>query len=934
MSTQPPPNDERITRKEIAKLTRPGAIALATRSAMRIAPLFQPNEDRSPEKAATEYLAIDICSLSAALFATNVDMSARLNAATYAHAAANANTTNANAASAAYAAVYARTAAYAAAQNININSIVNKDVYYEDAYAAYVSAITTNTKNITASKADYNVLLEYNLGLPGSKRKPVPQDFFARPLWPDQVWPDQEALMPPGWQRVLEDWQERLAELGLWRIYDRHMMMIHGQGLDWERAREDLDTWTRQYAPEVEAAPKTKKKTSERTLKLDPSANKKTYNIDQLSSPIPEVATPEPPEGAEADLAPPPETASTESSEALEQKTTEQPDTPTPLPFAPGRIGNPTSHADLPARQDLLGRQTLVDALAAMIASSEQGTPFTLALLGDWGVGKSSVMKLLQDKLNETERYKGRFDFAWFNAWEYEHTDNMAAGLAQEVVAGLVSHVQPWWRIVPRNWLFLRFAYHRHGWEFAKKVIALLAVVVLALLPAIGLMLGDPNSDWFKWLDRYKLPAIGTSGAIAFVFLITLGRNFVAGFKEILQHPLSAQLKTYLNMPTYKEHLGHIPVIKKDIKALCGLQLGGNKEKPRRLVVFVDDLDRCGPECISKTLDAVRLVMDLEHVVVVIGIDHHIALRAIGEQYKELADDRRSKEDIARDYLGKIIQLPIRLTPSEGQDLKQFVHQKLFLSAKRLAPRKDPATTPGSAAAIDTSVETATGDPSPASNPDQSQPGTPQTEPLETSGTDARGDTPATTLADVSSLDSNDASTTSDEPEIDLEQVMHDTHAERDLFHTLADRFGFSNPRQLTRIRNSYRLLKTLDKLQRQPTTPTGEQANRWQWLMQMVFWQEFLYQWPRPVRNACVDALKNDQPIPPSDLPTHASEVFDNVAMSIRATFSISLQHTETYEQAAGFVRTLILPRGDEARRPRPDQDQTSLDDDNTQSS
>ena len=81
-----------------------------------------------------------------------------------------------------------------------------------------------------------------------------------------------------------------------------------------------------------------------------------------------------------------------------------------------------------------------------------------------------------------------------------------------------------------------------------------------------------------------------------------------------------------------------------------------------------------------KVLDAIRLVMTIPNVIVMIGIDHRIAFKAIGKHYEELADggDTRGAGEIARDYLGKIIQLPLRLRAASHEELRDYVFEKLF----------------------------------------------------------------------------------------------------------------------------------------------------------------------------------------------------------------------------------------------------------------
>ena len=82
-------------------------------------------------------------------------------------------------------------------------------------------------------------------------------------------------------------------------------------------------------------------------------------------------------------------------------------------------------------------------------------------------------------------------------------------------------------------------------------------------------------------------------------------------------------------------------------------------------------------------LDAIRLVMTIPNVIVMICIDHRIAFKAIERHYRTLAEEEngssRSSAEVARDYLGKIIQLPVRLEPVKHGILEKYVYEKLFL---------------------------------------------------------------------------------------------------------------------------------------------------------------------------------------------------------------------------------------------------------------
>jgi predicted KAP-like P-loop ATPase len=76
---------------------------------------------------------------------------------------------------------------------------------------------------------------------------------------------------------------------------------------------------------------------------------------------------------------------------------------------------------DTPTREGL-GFQDYADALVDIIVDS--GSPFTIGILGEWGVGKTSLMQTMCGKLKD-EHEKNVIPI-WFNAWRCERERNLA----------------------------------------------------------------------------------------------------------------------------------------------------------------------------------------------------------------------------------------------------------------------------------------------------------------------------------------------------------------------------------------------------------------------------------------------------------------------------------------------------------------------------
>jgi hypothetical protein len=95
------------------------------------------------------------------------------------------------------------------------------------------------------------------------------------------------------------------------------------------------------------------------------------------------------------------------------------------------------------------------------------------------------------------------------------------------------------------------------------------------------------------------------------------------------------------------------------------------------LVVFVDDLDRCLPESVVDTLEAMRLFLAVPKTVFVIGADERIVRHAIGRRYPELSGqggDSTRVLDIGRDYLEKMIQIPVRIPPLTAAETETYLN--------------------------------------------------------------------------------------------------------------------------------------------------------------------------------------------------------------------------------------------------------------------
>lgn len=93
-------------------------------------------------------------------------------------------------------------------------------------------------------------------------------------------------------------------------------------------------------------------------------------------------------------------------------------------------------------------------------------------------------------------------------------------------------------------------------------------------------------------------------------------------------------------------------------------------DQPRRLVIFVDDLDRCRPRRVTEVLESIKLFFDLPGLIFLFALDDHQLVKAVAADYK-------MEEDEAREYLEKIFQLTVPLPRKGTADLRAFLDSNL-----------------------------------------------------------------------------------------------------------------------------------------------------------------------------------------------------------------------------------------------------------------
>ncbi|MBD2469577.1 P-loop NTPase fold protein [Nostoc sp. FACHB-145] len=98
---------------------------------------------------------------------------------------------------------------------------------------------------------------------------------------------------------------------------------------------------------------------------------------------------------------------------------------------------------------------------------------------------------------------------------------------------------------------------------------------------------------------------------------------------------------------------------------------------PARVIVYIDDLDRCPPNIVVEVLEAVQLLVKNRLFIAVLAIDERYINRALAKQYQGVLS--RQGRPSPADYLEKIIQIPYRVTPITDSALRQYLKAQVVV---------------------------------------------------------------------------------------------------------------------------------------------------------------------------------------------------------------------------------------------------------------
>jgi predicted KAP-like P-loop ATPase len=291
---------------------------------------------------------------------------------------------------------------------------------------------------------------------------------------------------------------------------------------------------------------------------------------------------------------------------------------------------------------DYLNFGVVADACAKLVQRA-QGTPLSIGISGGWGVGKTSLVRMIEHRLKDAQAPgENTYVVVTFNPWLYQDFEGARSALLQlvgdEVLRLAASDeklLKKAKRLLKRINL-LRLA--QLGGEAAVTLYTGVPVgsIGTAIMKVGGFLgiggkddAGESNDDDGEAKDKDKDKG-NDEGLLKSAEPVSLPSEIQA-FRDALEQ-LLAELKV-------------------------------------TLVVFVDDLDRCLPKTAISTLESIRLLLFLQRSAFVVAADNEFIRGAVRVHFEGTG----ISGEVATNYFDKLIQVPLHVPRLGTNEAKAYL---------------------------------------------------------------------------------------------------------------------------------------------------------------------------------------------------------------------------------------------------------------------
>lgn len=286
---------------------------------------------------------------------------------------------------------------------------------------------------------------------------------------------------------------------------------------------------------------------------------------------------------------------------------------------------------DNASKIDMLFYKPYADIVSETAISTDE-EPLTVGIFGLWGAGKSTLLNLIGKNYEE----KGDAIYVSINAWMFENYEDAKTAIMEALLRELKDNEK-----IPK--------------KIRKSFVSLIKKI-----------------DFLKVGTKVVTTAAPVIASFATGNPLPLVLNLPNGAKEIETaiKSVSDSVKEIKDDYLKDDETVDDSVVNNVRNFRNEFEKTLESEEINRVVVLIDDLDRCQPERIIETLEAIKLFLSVKKTTFIIAADENVIQYAIKKKYPNIDG---FNIELDKEYIEKMIQVPIQIPELSPKDVQNYL---------------------------------------------------------------------------------------------------------------------------------------------------------------------------------------------------------------------------------------------------------------------
>lgn len=309
---------------------------------------------------------------------------------------------------------------------------------------------------------------------------------------------------------------------------------------------------------------------------------------------------------------------------------------------------------------DKFGHESIAKNIELLIENDKYEPPYNIALIGQWGLGKSSILEIIRKRYEDNSHYK----FIEINAWKYEKEslkNECLKKIYEEVSEEKITYSQQLESVLSKIFTDDNNTNNKEPLlkNFCKFIKAYWWIFVISFFISFVWQLANyiSNGNSIETLLKNSI--------------LFLTCKFICFYFKNIVFTLCVPLLMIFVQKSISKNNNLFPLQIKNDNDYESLLTSIIEEKAIKFIIIIDDIDRLSTKKIVEALDTLKILMELKKCIFIVPFDDTILKKVLNKNVINHIDSE--EQTIKSEFiLDKLFQFRFYVPPLIYSDMKDY----------------------------------------------------------------------------------------------------------------------------------------------------------------------------------------------------------------------------------------------------------------------